>query len=146
MAFRFALAALLKYRESLEQREYLALEKVQQEIVQVENLIRQCEQQLSAAQARRDRDLKSGVISIQLQAIYQEETALEELQEKLRAHWQQLQVFFFKQKTAYEIAHRNREVLDNLRLKQLDAYRKEQAKREQKTLDDIFLARRRRSQ
>jgi len=145
MAFRFALAALLKYRESLEQREYSALEKVQQEIAQTENLMRECEQQLSAAQARRDHDLKHGVISVHLQAIYQEETALEDLQEKLQTHWQQLQVKRQNCMRAYELAHRNREVLHDLRLQQFDAYRKEQAKREQKTLDDIFLARRRRS-
>jgi len=144
MAFRFNLAALLKYRESLEQRDYLALEKVQQEIVQTENLIRECEQQLSAAQTRREGDLKSGIISVHLQAIYQEESALEDLERKLQAHWQQLQVKRQHCMRAYEVAHRNRQVLENLRVKEFDAHRKEQAKREQKTLDDLFLARRRR--
>jgi len=146
MAFRFALSALLRYRESLERREYLALEKVQQEIAQTENLIQQCEQELTAAQTRRERGLKDGVVSVHLQALYQEESALEELRDKLRSHWQQLQLKRQNCMRAYEVAHRNREVLDNLRLRQFDAYRKEQAKREQKTLDDLFLARRRRSQ
>jgi len=33
MSFQFPLAAVLRYRESLEQQEYVALEKIQQEII-----------------------------------------------------------------------------------------------------------------
>ena len=144
MAFRFALAAVLKYRESLEQREYLALEKTQQEIVQTKIALDQCEKRRSAATRRREADLRRGVTSVHLQAAYEEETALEEQGEKLRAHLRQLQVQRENCLKAYELARRNRELLDKLRTRQLDAYRHDQAKRQQATLDDVFLSRRRR--
>jgi len=144
MAFRFALAAVLKYRENLEQREYLALEKTQQEIVQTRIALDQCEERRSAATRRREADLRRGVTSVHLQAAYEEETALEEQGEKLRAQLRQLQVQRENCLKAYELARRNRELLDKLRIRQLDAYRRAQAKREQATLDDVFLSRRRR--
>jgi len=144
MAFRFALAAVLKYRENLEQREYLALEKTQQEIVQTKIVLHQCEERRSAATRRREADLRRGVTSVHLQAAYEEETALEEQGEKLRAQLRQLQVQRENCLKAYELARRNRELLDKLRMRQLDAYRRAQAKREQATLDDVFLSRRRR--
>ena len=144
MAFRFALAALLEYRESLEQREYLALEKTQQEIVQTQIALHQCAESRSAATRRREADLCCGVTSVHLQAAYEEETALEERGEKLRAQLRELQVRRQNCLRAYELARRNRELLDELRIQQLDAYRREQAKREQATLDDVFLSRRRR--
>jgi flagellar export protein FliJ len=144
MAFRFALAAVLKCRESLEQREYLALEKTQQEIVQTKVALEQCEERRSAATRRREADLRRGVTSVHLQAAYEEETAFEEQGKNLRARLQELRVRWQNCLKAYELARRNREVLDELRIRQLDAYRREQAKREQASLDDVFLSRRRR--
>jgi len=144
MAFRFALAAVLKHRESLEQREYLALEKTQQEILQTKAALHQCEERRSAATRRREADLRRGVTSVHLQAAYGEETALEGQGEKLRAQLRQLQAQWQNCLKAYELARRNRELLDELRLRQLGAYRREQAKREQASSDDVFLSRRRR--
>jgi flagellar export protein FliJ len=144
MAFRFALATVLKYRENLEQREYLALEKTQLEIVGTKIALQQCEERRSAATRHREADLRRGVTSVHLQAAYEEETALEQQGEKLQAQLQQLQVRWHICLKAYELARRNRQVLDELRTRQLDAYRREQAKRTQAMLDDIYLSRRRR--
>lgn len=144
MAFRFALAAVLKCRETLEKREYLALEKTQQEIAQTEIALHQCDERLSAATRRREADLRRGVTSVHLHAAYEEETALEKQGEKLRAQLRELQVRRQNCLKAYEQARRNRELLDELRIRQLDAYHREQAKREQAALDDVFLSRRRR--
>jgi flagellar export protein FliJ len=47
---------------------------------------------------------------------------------------------------AYQLARRNRETLEKLREKQFDLYTREQAKREQAVIDDLFLSRRGRSQ
>jgi flagellar export protein FliJ len=144
MAFRFALAAVLEYRESLEQREYLALERTQQEIVQTQIALHQCEERRSAATRRREDELRRGVTSVHLQAAYEEETTLEEQSEKLRMQLRELQLRWQNCLKAYELARRNRELLDELRTRQLHAYHREQAKRDQATLDDVFLWRRRR--
>ena len=145
MAFRFALAAVLKYRESLEQREYLALERIQQEIAQMERRIRKCGERYSAAVKRREADLGRGIPSIHLQAAYDEELAIKKQQDDLQAKLQELQAKRQECMRAYEVARQKREVLHELRARQLYAYRREQAKREQNTLDDIFLSRRRRT-
>jgi flagellar export protein FliJ len=146
MAFRFSLAAVLKYRENLEQREYLALEKTQQEIVQTKIALDLCQERRSAATRRREADLRHGITSVYLQADYEEETALglDDFLEEVRAQLRQLQVQRQNCLKAYELARRNRELLDELRLRQLGAYRRAQAKREQATFDDVFLSRRRR--
>ncbi len=146
MAFRFALAAVLKYRESLEQRAYLALEKAQQDIVQTEQRSLACEERYSAARMRRDSDLGRGITSVHLQAEYEEELALRQEIERLKVQLQQLHARRQECLKTYEAARRNREVLDELRVQQFEAYRRDQAKREQKTLDDVFLSRRRRGQ
>ena len=143
MAFRFNLAAVLKYRENIEQREYFALERIQQEIVYVEGRVRQFQEQYSAVRKRREAELARGLASIHLQTAYEEELALEKQVYKLQAQLQELQDRRQQCLKTYQLARQKREVLDHLRLRQLEAYRRAQAKRQQTTLDDIFLSRHR---
>jgi flagellar export protein FliJ len=56
-----------------------------------------------------------------------------------------LKVKWRLQLASYDQARQNRETLEKLREKQLDTFRREQAKREQAAMDDIFLSRRGRS-
>jgi flagellar protein FliJ len=144
MSFQFPLATVLRYRESLEQREYLALETIQQEIVRVEQRISQVENDSSVARQRRMADLTQGTRAAVMQSDYEYEGFLEQEVERLRGLKQELKVKWRQQLAAYERARRNRETLEKLRQKQLDAYTQEQAKREQMLMDDLFLARRRR--
>jgi flagellar export protein FliJ len=145
MAFRFALAAVLRFRESIEQQEYLALERIQQEIAQAERRMLKCDERIAAATKRREAELARGVASIHLQSAYEETFALQKQREALQAMLQELQAKRQEQIKSYEVARQKREVLDELRTRQLDAYRREQATRQQKMLDDIFLSRRKRS-
>jgi len=144
MSFHFPLAAVLRYRESIEQREYFALERTQQEIARVEARIYQLEQE--SAKATRDRalDLAKGTRAADVHSAYEYQTALERQLDALRALLQELKTKWRQQLAAYDLARRNRETLERLREKQLDAYRREQAKREQAVMDDTFLSRRRR--
>lgn len=146
MAFRFPLAQVLKYREILEQREYLILEKIQQEILQVERRIEKCEARCAAARKRREADLGCGVPSVHLQAAAEQELAFQKQREELQRRLQELQAKRLQALKTYELARRNCEVLDQLRKKQFEAYHREQAKREQIMLDDLFLSQRKRLQ
>ncbi len=146
MAFRFPFAAVLNYRESLEQREYLALEKVQLEIAQQERRIQKCEERRAVAAKRREAELGRGIPSIHLQAAYEEELSLWRQHEELLAGLKELQAKRQECMKAYELARQKREILSELRTRQWDTYRREQAKREQIMLDDIFLSRRKRTQ
>ena len=145
MAFRFALAAVLKLREMIEQQEFLALERIQQEILQTERRIFKCEQRITAAAQRREAALMRGIASVHLQSAYEEQTGLQKQKEALQFELRELQVKRQERVRAYEVARQKREILDELRTRQLDAFRREQAKVQQKMLDDVFLSRRKRS-
>jgi flagellar FliJ protein len=145
MPFHFALAAVLRYRESIEQREYLALERIQQQIARVEQQIRHTEDQFSVAVQKRAEELARGIRAAEMQSAYGYEKALEQQRESLRAQWQALKLKWRQQLTSYEQARRNRETLGKLREKQLEVFNREQAKRGQAVIDDLFLSRRKRS-
>jgi len=142
MPFQFSLAAVLKYRESLEQREHLALERIQQEIVRVEARIRQVEQDCSQATQSRAAELSHGTRAADVQSAYEYQIALEQQREALFALLQELRIKWRQQLASFEVARRNRETLEKLREKKFEAYSHEVAKREQATMDDIFLSRR----
>ncbi len=145
MSFQFPLAAVLRYRESIEQREYLALEKIQQDVVRVELRISQVDSDWLAAIRERTADLAHGTRAAVMQSGYEYERVLEQERERLRGQWQELKLKWRQQLASYELARRNRETLEKLRKKQLDAYNQERAKREQAVVEDLFLARRRRT-
>jgi flagellar export protein FliJ len=142
VSFQFPLAAVLRYRESIEQREYLALERIQQDIVRVELRTSQVESDFSAAVQSRIGDLAQGTRAAVMHSAYEYETTLERAIEQLRTLRQELKIKWQQQLAAYELARRNRETLEKLREKQLNAYNQERARREQAVMDDLFLARR----
>jgi len=144
MAFHFPLAAVLRYRESIEQREYFLLEKIQQEISRLEVRMREAEEACSKAIENRATELAKGICAADVRSAYEHERALELQIEALHALWQELKAKWRQQLASYEIARRNRETLEKLRERQLNSYTREQAKREQAVMDDIFLSRRRR--
>jgi flagellar export protein FliJ len=145
MSFHFPLAAVLRYRESMEQREHLALERLQQEIARVEATVLQIGDDRSTATQTLLADLAQGTRAAEVQAAYEHQRALQEQHEALQTLLQELKKKWRQQLASYVLARRNRETMENLRQKQFDAYSREQAKREQAVIDDLFLMRRRRS-
>src|SRR5690348_9044373 len=109
MAFRFPLAAVLKLRESIERREYLALGRVHQEISQVDAQIRLVEQWCAAAAETREKETARGVASVHLQDAYDQELSLEKQRNALRATRQELKIKLQQCIKAYEIARQKRE-------------------------------------
>ena len=143
MPFHFPLAAVLRYRESIERRERLVLERIQQEIARVELQIRQIEDACSGASERRGAELARGMSAAEMQSAYEYQQALEQQGDTLRSQWLEWKKRWRQQLTAYDLARRNRETLERLRAKQLEIYSREQAKRGQAIIDDLFLSRRR---
>ena len=142
MAFRFTLEAVLTYRKNLEQREYLALGRVQQEIAQNELLIQECEDQIAEVCNRRAEEAGKGIASVHLQEFYHRERALQLRCDQLQIKLQELKVRRQQCLKTYEQARQKREILEELRSRQLHAYVVEQGRREQQRLDDLFLSRR----
>ena len=146
MPFQFTLAAVLIYRESLEHREYVALEQIQQEITRTEAQILQIEEWRGIAAQQRAAELARGVRSVQLQQAYEYELALERYRDCQHDKLRELKTRLQQQLKSYELARQKRKVLDELRGHQFEAYSRIQARRQQHLLDELFLARRRRSQ
>jgi flagellar export protein FliJ len=144
MPFHFPLAAVLRYRESMEQREHLALERLQQEIARIEARMRQIGEDRSTATQALLADLTRGTRAAELQTAYEYQRALEQQQEAFETLSQELKKKWRQQLVIYELARRNCETMENLRQRQLNAYSRQQAKREQSVIDDLFLMRRRR--
>lgn len=144
MPFQFSLAAVLRYRESLEQREYLALETLQQEVALLELKVRQVEETYMAATRNCKTKLAQGMRAADLQCAYRYQSALEKHRDVLKSQLHDAKLKWQRQLRSYQLAQRKRETLDQLRSQQLADYRQEQAKRDQKALDDIFLSRHRR--
>jgi flagellar protein FliJ len=145
MPFHFPLATVLRYRQSIEQRERLGLERMQQENAQVEMQIRQTEDECAATSQNRMAEMSRGMSGAEMQTAYEYQKALEQQRDALRVRLQDLKKEWRQQLSNYEAARRNRETLEKLREKQLDVYNREQAKRAQATIDDLFLSRRERS-
>lgn len=146
MGFRFSLAAVLKYRQALEQREQAALEKIQQEIVILEGQIIEAEQNLLLLESRRDENLKAGMPAIHLQDAIEQEHALARLKTDLTTKREEMRLKRLEILKAYEQARQKRELLERLRERGFDEYVREQTKAEQSAIADLFLARRKRSQ
>lgn len=144
MPFEFSLAAVLRYRGSIEHREYLALQKLQQEIALLERKIQEVEGACLASVQNRAAELSCGVLAADLHNAYNYQTSLEQQGAALRSELQETRSKWERQLITYQAARRKREMLEKLRSQQANAYSREQEKREQARLDDIFLSRRER--
>ena len=141
MAFRFSLASVLSFRESIEKREELALQKVQLEVARVLRSIDKLTADLIDALDARDRALQTPTPAFYLQGMQEEMAAAILAKQNLSATLQSLKREREKQIAVYQAAHRNRELLTDLLTQQKNTWEQKQLKTQQKSLDDIFAAR-----
>jgi len=144
MAFHFSLAAVLKLRESIEQQEYLTLEKIHQEIARSQSEISNVELHQAELQQDRDKQLSASMPSVHLQNIFERIFALERRKDALKVALAELAVKKDQQLKIYSEARQKREVLESMRERQHSIYQREETKRQQALMDDLFLARLRR--
>lgn len=146
MAFRFSLNTLLTYREALEQRELLALERVQQEVLGVELQIRGVQQEQAAIVENRQSHLSRGMKACELQALVEAEVQLEQLKCELTEALHKSMLKREECLSTYREIRRKRELLEKLRSRKLAEYTREQSQAEQRRIDDVYLSRRKRDQ
>jgi flagellar export protein FliJ len=144
MSFRFPLASVLSYRESLERREELALEKIQMEMAQIRHAIEQLTGQIAEAQKTIERILQKVLPAAQMQAMLNHTNAAVTRKHALIASLETLEQQRRQQMRIYQDAHRSRRMLSDMAARQRGAWEQEHAKSQQKFLDDIFAARARR--
>jgi flagellar export protein FliJ len=141
MPFRFPLATVLRYRDSMEKREELALKRVLVEIARTRLEIEQVTRYIARAQAAVEKTLEQPVSAAHLQSMVSEIDALADRKKALVGSLALLERQRQQRMQAYQAAHRDRRMLSEMANRQRDAYEQERGRREQKFVDDVFAAR-----
>ncbi len=144
MAFRFSLATVLRVRESIEQREERALQRIQLEMARVLRQIEELSAEIARARDTQEDALRQPVPAGYLHGLLWETQAAVARREVLLSTLQTLEQQRDKQMKVYQAAHRNHETLISMKRDRRNAYELEQARTQQKSLDDLFMARRHR--
>jgi flagellar export protein FliJ len=141
MAFRFTLDAVRRFRESVEHSEEATLLLIVQQIVVAEQELGQLGEEQVRIRRQREKDLVLKLPASHLMDIAERESQLQVAADGLRLRLRQLETQRLAQLAIYQTARREREVLSKLQERQHHAYHSRQKRQEQKTLDDLFLAR-----
>ena len=141
MAFRFTLDAVLRFRESVEHSEEAVLLRIVQQIVETEQQLDQVEAEQVRIRESREQDLALKLPGVHLMDIAMRELELKTAADGLRSQLRHLEQERVNRLAVYQTARRDRQVLTELRQQQRQRHQLEQKRQEQKTLDDLFLAR-----
>ncbi|MGA2356732.1 MAG: flagellar FliJ family protein [Terriglobales bacterium] len=142
MPFRFALAPILRLRQSIERQRTLQLQeanlrvsRAQQEVVQLDRFLVSSDQSDSAA-------LAAGRTAAELQFIAVLRKNLIAYREELQSDVRKFEQLRQKALAEYHQAYRDREILEGLRAREREAYQQEQTRRQQQELDAAHLLQR----
>jgi len=145
MAFRFPLATVLRFRQSMERREELALQRILVEIAQNVRKIEQLNARIAEAQQTREETLRQPISAFQLQSMLSEVHIAAEQRRTLLVFLASLEQKRITQMAAYQAALQDRQTLSELEGKRREEYKVERERTQQKQVDDIFAARAHRS-
>lgn len=142
MAFRFSLEAVLRLRRSLERQQELRLLAANQQVARGQQGMEQIDGRRRALQAEQTRDLGAGVTAAELRFGLQCEAELLRQRRELEPQLARLQQWRDQQREIFQQARRARQTLEKIREQQWQQYRQDASRREQRSLDDLFLLRR----
>jgi flagellar export protein FliJ len=145
MAFRFSLATVLRFRESVEKREELALQTLLLEMARVRREIESASTAIAAAQNARSEALRRTLPALQIQSMDYDVNAAADRRKALLKALEALDQRRIAQTDRYQAAHRDRRMLSDMQTRKRDAWEQERTRAEQRFLDDIFGARAQRS-
>ena len=141
MGFRFTLASVLRFREGIEKREELSLQKVQFEVARVRRRIDDLTEELVKAGNEREEALQNWMQAFRLKNLQDEMNAAVEMRQTLLENLATLQKQSEEQMKIYQAARVNRRMLTDLQKQQRETWEQNQLRIEQKRMDDVFTAR-----
>jgi flagellar export protein FliJ len=141
MGFKFSLASVLRFRESIEQREELALQKAQNEVERVRQRIDALIAELAKADKEQEEALLQSTEAYRLQDMQAGIQVAKEARQTLLETLETVKDVRDRQMNVFQTARSNREMLSDLRVEQRNAWEQDQARVQQKVLDDLFAAR-----
>jgi flagellar export protein FliJ len=139
MPFRFSLETVLHFRKSVEEAERATLQQIAQAIAGVQENLRKLDAQGQSLRERRNLELSKGLAAAHLQEWNEKEDILIRTINGLKEKLQQLEVSRQKQLVVFQNAHRDRELLSRVREQRRKLYLVDEARNEQKQMDDLFL-------
>lgn len=145
MAYRFPLATVLRFRQTIEEQEERALEKVFAEIVKAEQQIDALAMDIAGARRKLEADLTESMPAGHVDSMRERIEGAVRLRQQLVDSLAELHRRRDEQVQRYQAAHNSRKVLSDMQERQRDAYEQERDRAEQKTIDDIFASRSQRS-
>jgi len=141
MPFRFTLSSVLRFRESIENREEVALKRLQFEVRRVRGRIDELTNEMAKEWQEREKALEKAIQANRLQTLQVEINAAVEAKNILLETMQTLMYQRDAQMKSYQVAHRERQMLTDLLAQKRSEYEQEQTRRQQKMLDDVVAAR-----
>jgi len=141
MGFRFTLASVLRFREGIEKREELSLQRVQFEAARVRRRNDELTEELTKAGNEREEALQGCIQAFRLKNLQDEMNAALEARQALLETLATLKKQSQEQMKIYQAARVDRRMLTDLQKKQLEAWEQNQHRIEQKRVDDAFTAR-----
>ena len=142
MSFQFSLAAVLKVRGILEEKEERMLQQILFELAQTRDTVARIEAAIAELDGARSSNVFKASLGRNIQASYGEINGLKQTRKDLEDNIEKLEQLRDRQIVIYEKARQNREMLTGMHKEQRVAYESDLARMEQKTIDDNFIARR----
>jgi flagellar export protein FliJ len=139
MPFRFSLQAVLRCRESFEQRERQRLQLVTRELVKAQQQREDAQRDRANAQGQLKNKLHQGMTAMEMQFELACDRARLRRIAALNDQLAKLEDLRRRQLEMFRKAQQQRKILENLRARQLAAYQLIQTRREQQQMDDRFL-------
>ena len=139
MPFHFSLQPILKLRKSYERLERLRLLGIVAMIVKLRDEAAALEKESGDARRRLQQTLGTGLAGVEIHLEVACEKLRADRRRALEARLAELAQKHEKQRLIYLAARQKREILENLRDRQWDDYRREQDRREQQQLDELYL-------
>jgi|HubBroStandDraft_6_1064221.scaffolds.fasta_scaffold01600_10 flagellar export protein FliJ len=139
MAFHFSLQPVLRLRASYERLERMRLLALVAAIVRVRQKREALDKESRDAGVRTRERLAAGMAGGEMQFEIACEKLRSEYKHALEIQARDLDRAQKKQRQAYQMARQKREILENLRERRLEAYRREESRREQQRIDELFL-------
>jgi flagellar biosynthesis chaperone FliJ len=128
-------------REIAEEREERLLMQIRQQMAQSQQELADLDGRCNAVIARRESELAGQIPATELQDSYMQIFVLDERRKIVREHLVKLETLRLQQMKAYETAHRNLEVIEQIREEKLELFQREQVRLQQHVMDDNFAAR-----
>jgi flagellar biosynthesis chaperone FliJ len=139
MAFRFALAPLLRLRQSLERQQAMRLSEASLAVARAQEMVSRMEVALAESARSGDAALRAGQSAAELQFALLARENMKAQRQKVQAEFQRLELERQRVAGEYRRAYQEREVLETLARRQHSVYVQEQLQREQRDLDASYL-------